>query len=260
MDDLDLDQSDRVARRLAHGAYRVTHNGADVGEELWGILALRGGGYRLMSEIELSWPVPNKQRARLDLDAAWRARRLWAQIDAEGKRRVAYYTPDQGVLEVTVDEEALRHADPRSRAGADSLYVPAAAKPRRAYAESALFDEDTTFLDFGSTLFNFAHLRRLSLRPGEQVEVRTVVATQPALRPLPVSQTYAYVRDEQITTRWQPFLHARRYRIAEHGGKAAPVTTLWTDAHGVALKQEVQLGKDAHGCELVAYEWTAEEF
>ena len=144
--------------------------------------------------------------------------------------------------------------------GKDATYLPAQAKPSRIYSESAPFDDAATFLDFGSTLFNFAHLRRLSLGQGQMAQVNTVVATQPSLRPLPVTQTYHYVRDEQITTRLQPFLHSRRYRIEELGGKGAPVTTLWTDAHGVALKQEVQLGKDAHGCELVSYEWTAEEF
>jgi hypothetical protein len=259
--DFDLDQSDRVARRIAHGAYRIAHNGASVGEELWGILALRGGGYRLMSEIDLRWPVPNKQRSRLDLDPKWLAIRLWVQIDAEGKRRIAHYVPSAGMLEVSVDEEALGHADNgRGRPSKDQAYAPAAANPRRTYSESSLYDENATFLDFGSTLFNFAHLRRLNLGPGQQVQVRTVVATQPSLRPLVIEQIYAYVRDEQITTQLQPFLHSRRYRIEELGeGRSAPVTTLWTDAHGVALKQDVQLGKEVHGCELISYAWIGEE-
>jgi hypothetical protein len=259
--DLDLDQSDRIARRIAHGVYRITHNRQVVGEELWGIFGLLGGGYRLMAEIDSRWPVPNQQRARLDLDADWLARRLWVQMDAEGKRRIAHYVPSGAMLDIEVYEESLRYAEAnRSRAQKDQpLQLAPAAKAKRVFEESSVYDEDHTFLDFGSTLFNFAHLKRLNLRPGGKAQMKALVVAQPSLEPLPLAQTYTYVRDEQITALVQPFMLSRRYLIEEHTSvKDAPNTTLWTDEHGVAVKQEVLLGQDTHGCELTSYQWAGE--
>ena len=109
--DLDLEQGDRVSRRVAHGVYRILHNRKVVGEELWGIFGLRTGGYRLMAEIDLKWPVNNQQRVRLDVNSSWQTQSLWAQIDAQGRRRVAHYTPAEAGLEVNVMEGALRYAD-----------------------------------------------------------------------------------------------------------------------------------------------------
>lgn len=107
MDDLDfsLDGSDRVASRIAHGVYRITRNRRVIGEELWGIFGLLSGGYRLLTEIDLTWPVPNQQRAQLDLDASWRAQQLRVQLDLEGRRRSACYLYSDGEVEVVVYEE-----------------------------------------------------------------------------------------------------------------------------------------------------------
>lgn len=263
LDRFDLDKSDRITRRIAHGVYRILHNRRVVGEELWGIFGLLSGGYRLMTEIDLRWPVPNQQRAQLDLDSSWSARKLWVQLDLEGRRRVAHYIPSDGELEITIYEEPLRYADPDRVPREQQLQLSVATKARRVYAARANYGPHI-FLDYGSTLLNFAHLRRLRhLKPGSQAQIETVVVTQPLLEPLSLSQTYCYVRDEQITSLIEPFMIARRYTIEEHiAGKDKdhmPFTTLWADPYGVIVKQDVLLGKETHGCELVNYRWIGEE-
>ena len=65
-DALTSDDPLRVERRLADGVYRILHGEALVGEENWAILALKGGGYRLMTELHLDWPKTHQQRDELD--------------------------------------------------------------------------------------------------------------------------------------------------------------------------------------------------
>jgi hypothetical protein len=254
--DLDLEQGDRVSRRIAHGVYRILHNRKIVGEELWGVFGLRAGGYRLMTEIDLKWPVANQQRARLDVDTEWRTQSLWAQIDLQGKRRVAHYTPAANGVEVSVMEGSLRYADAGRNAEQPFQLAPAA-KPKPVL-NTMLPANDDIFLDFGSTLLNFAHLKRIKLLPGKSVDIQTIVLMQPALEPLSLVQVYTYQRDEQITSLIEPYVNTRRVTIEERDGLSeagAPVTTLWVDEHGVAVKQDVLLGRDTHGCELTSYTW-----
>jgi hypothetical protein len=264
MEDFDftLDSSDRITRRIAHGVYRIAHNRKLVGEELWGIFGLLGGGYRLMTEIDLRWPIPNQQRAQLDLGADWQASKLWVQLDAEGKRRVARYVLAEEMLEIAVFEEPSRYGDALRTPRDQSLQLAVAARAKRVYTGKATYRPDT-FLDYGSPLMNFAHLRRLPLKPGSQTRIQTIVITQPSLEPLQLLQTYAYVRDEQISSLVMPFMATRRYTIQEHlaanGQNEGPFTTIWADQHGVVIKQEVLLGKETHGCELVSYQWVGEE-
>jgi len=264
MEDFDftLDSSDRITRRIAHGVYRIVHNRELVGEELWGIFGLLSGAYRLMTEIDLRWPFPNQQRAQLDLNADWQASKLWVQVDAEGKRRVARYLLTEGALEIAVFEEPSRYGDIPRTPRDQSLALAAATRAKSVYTGRATHRPDT-FLDYGSTLMNFAHLRRLPLKPGAQVRIHTIVVTQPSLEPLQVTQTYTYVRDEQISSLVMPFMSTRRYTIQEHlstnDQREGPFTTIWTDQHGVVVKQEVLLGKETHGCELVSYQWVGEE-
>lgn len=254
--DLDLAQGDRISRRVAHGVYRILHNRKVVGEELWGIFGLRAGGYRLMSEIDLKWPTPNQQRVQLDVDANWQTLSLWAQIDLHGKRRVAHYLPTENGIEVSVMEGSLRYAD-AGRSADQPFQLAPAAKPK-SILSTTLPAQDNTFLDFGSTLLNFAHLQRIALKPGKSTDIRTVVVMQPALEPFELVQVYTYQRDEQITSLIEPYVNTRRYMIEERDGLSeagAPVTTLWVDEHGVAVKQDVLLGRDTHGCELTSYTW-----
>lgn len=262
MEDFDLDQSDRITRRIAHGVYRILHNRRVVGEELWGIFGLLGGGYRLMADIDLIWPVPNQQRAQLDLDGAWSARKFWVQLELEGKRRVARYMLGDGELEIAIYEEPLRYGDPNRASHEQPSALLAMARAKCVYATKVAYGPHT-FLDYGSTLLNFAHLRRLPLRPGAQAQIEAIVVTQPSLEPLALSQTYCYVRDEQLTSLVQPFMITRRYTIEEHiagnGRNDASFTTIWADQHDVVIKQEVLLGKETHGCELVSYQWMGEE-
>jgi len=261
MDDLDfsLDGSSRVTHRIAHGVYRITHNRRLVGEELWGIFGLLSGGYRLMTEIDLTWPVQNQQRAQLDLDTNWKVQQLRVQLDLEGRRRSACYLFTDGEIEITVHEEPLRYAE-AMRTTREAAAQPMA--PKRVYANK-LVCSPSTFLDYGSPLMNFAHLRRLSLGTGEQTQIHAVVVTQPLLEPLVLRQTYTYVRDEQLSTTIMPFMTAHRYMIEEHtlsqNQSAGPVTTLWTDQHKIVLKQEVLMGKDTHACEMVSYAWLSEQ-
>jgi len=257
--DLDLEQGDRVSRRVAHGVYRILHNRKVVGEELWGIFGLRTGGYRLMAEIDLKWPVVNQQRVRLDVDSNWQTQSLWAQIDAQGRRRVAQYTPAAEGIEVSVMEGSLRYADAGRNADQPFQLAPAAkAKP---VLNTTLPANGDVFLDFGSTLLNFAHLKRMKLAPGKPLDIQTIVVMQPALEPLPIVQVYTYQRDEQITSLIEPYVNTRRIMIEERDGLSeagAPVTTLWVDDHGVAVKQDVLLGRETHGCELTSYTWQGE--
>lgn len=257
--DLDLEQGDRISQRVAHGVYRILHNRKVVGEELWGIFGLRAGGYRLMSEIDLKWPSSNQQRVRLDVGAAWQTQSLWAQIDMGGKRRVAHYTPAVDGIEINVMEGSLRYAG-AGRNPDQPFQLAPAARPKPVL-NTTLPAQDDVFLDFGSTLLNFAHLKRIALKPGKSVNIRTVVVMQPTLEPLSLVQVYTYQRDEQITSLIEPYVNTRRYMIEERDGLSeagAPITTLWVDDHGVAVKQDVLLGRDTHGCELMIYTWQGE--
>ena len=258
--DLDLDNHDRISRRIAHGVYRILHNGKEVGEELWGVFGLLNGGYRLMTEIDLKWPVPNQQRAHLDLDTNWQERKLFVQLDAQGRRRNAYYAVGESGAEVNVFEESLRYAEANGgRQNADQPFQAALGpKPKRMFGDTLPYT-GSTFFDFGSTLMNFAHLKRLNLQLGKRAAMQAIVVTQPSLEPLQVSQTYVYLRDEVIATSLRPTWQARRYQIEESNTDGStPITTIWVDAHDVAVKQDVSLGKDTHGCELISYAWQSE--
>jgi len=261
--DLDLDNSDRVSQRIAHGVYRIIHNRKEVGEELWGIFGLHGGGFRIMTEIDLQWPIPNQQRARLDLDVTWHEQHLFVQLDAEGKRHRATYFLSEGGAEVNVFEEPLRYADVmqgnRGKAADQSFQHAGNAQAKRVFGDTLTYGDDT-FFDFGSTLMNFVHLKRLNLKLNGQAAMRAIVAMQPSLEPLTIVQTYRYVRNEVISTVVQPAVNTRRYTIEEQSqantnAGDSPTTTIWVDDHGIVLKQDVLLGKDTHACELVRYAW-----
>lgn len=269
VDDLDLnsglDDSDRIDLRVAHGVYRVTHNKREVGEELWGIFRLKSGGYRLMSEIDLRWPVHNQQRARYDLNGDWTPRELWVQIDAEGVRRMATYAPDGDAIEVAVQELPLRYADVGKGASKNAAKAALRAQrdnndrlreavPARTVLETRVPKTPATFLDFGSTLFNFAHLRALRLKVGGAAPMTAVVPSQPSLAPLIVRQTYTFTRVEQIANAINGYTDGHRYVITEEDERA-PLTTLWTDHHDITLRQEIIMGAETHGCELVSYTW-----
>ena len=115
LDDVRLDQSNRIARRVAHGAYRILHAHRIVGDEAWGIFGLLNGGYRLMTEIEQDWPVPNQQRICLDVDARWQPRTLWVQVDAEGVRHNAKYSIAGGAIGIDVQQAPLQSDDQPAR-------------------------------------------------------------------------------------------------------------------------------------------------
>lgn len=248
--DSGLEDSDRIDRRMAHGVYRITHNKREIGEELWGIFGLRDGGYRLMSEVDLTWPIANQQRVRLDLDALWSARALWAQIDANAIRYAASFTVDDDEIDVEVRSQPLRYADAH-RSQNDRFKEAAATKLEVA---ERLSRTANTLLDYASTLLNFAHLRLLKLPEGGSAEVRAIAPAQPTLEPMVIEQTYTFTRIEQITSALSGYATARRYVITESGDRA-PITTLWTDEHDIALRLEILAGAETHGCELTAYTW-----
>ena len=126
-DALTSDDPLRVERRLADGVYRILHGEALVGEENWAILALKGGGYRLMTELHLDWPKTHQQRAELDTDANWNPVGLWAEIDFNGKRRSATYLIEPGgVLDVRITEQKLPTNEDAS-AGRRGLNRPSSA-------------------------------------------------------------------------------------------------------------------------------------
>ncbi len=120
LDDVRLDQSNRIARRVAHGAYRILHAHRVVGDEAWGIFGMLSGGYRLLTEIEQDWPVPHQQRICLDVDARWQPRTLWVQVDAEGERHSAKFTVAGSVVSIDIQQAALQAEDQPARAPAVS--------------------------------------------------------------------------------------------------------------------------------------------
>lgn len=252
----ELDQSSRIDRRIAHGVYRISHNKREIGEELWGVFGLKNGGYRLMTEIDLKWPVPNQQHARFDLTKDWHGDALWIQIDAEGARRIATYFVEGDIVDVSVFEQPLRYPDnghasrlPREQVDRLREHIP----PRQVLSTQIALTP-STFLDFGSTLFNFAHLKRIALQAGQSVPMTAIIASQPDLTPLAIRQTYAFTRVEQVTNSLDGYGAARRYVITEEGDDA-PVSTLWTDERGITLRQEVAMRGELHGCELISYTW-----
>lgn len=253
--DIDLDSADRISQRMAHGVYRITHGQKAVGEELWGIFGLRSGGYRLMSEIDLKWPVQNKQRAKLDLDANWIAKKLWVEMDIDTRRRLATYTPDlmHGMVAIHVAEMPLRYAEAnKSRNDETSFSLNAPDKGKAVYEDELPFDGQS-YLDFASTLFNFAHLKRIGsrLQESNKAKIKAIVVKLPSLEPLTLKQTYEYVTDEPIGENQQL---AHCYTITESEGGSAK-TTFWCNNRGIILKQQVTLNNQQHGCDLTSYRW-----
>jgi hypothetical protein len=258
----DTDQSTRVARRLAHGVYRLTHGGREIGEEVWGIFALLNGAYRLMTDIDLTWPIKNAQRAQLDLDARWNTHGVWAQVDINNIRRMASYIPEGNTLSVEIMETRLHEHEEEQRnyrarlrnSGGVLSLEPArlnsGATSGRTVLQQELPFDAATFLDFGSTMFNFVILQRLQLTLGSSATFNTVVLTLPSLEPLSIRQTYRYESDETLGN--DP---ARRYTITETGSPGT--TTFWTDARGIVIKQELPLDGVAHICEMLNYRWQA---
>jgi hypothetical protein len=262
--ELDLDQTERISRRIAHGVYRLSHARKPIGEEVWGIFGLRGnadtpGGYRLMSEIDSRWPLPNQQRARLDLDENWAARKLWAEVDAGNARRTAIYEVNRSARSVliSITESLLRYADggkgnnKQGKANTE-LVLKAPDAGKLVYEDQLPFDENT-YLDFGSTLFNFAHLKRVDMSK-DKATIKAIVVKLPSLEPLPLTQTYEYVTEEPVNSLLYTQQLAHCYRIVETDGGSA-VTTFWSDAHGIILKQDVKWKNEWHGCELTSYKW-----
>jgi hypothetical protein len=143
MDDLDfsLDGSSRVTYRIAHGVYRITHNRRLVGEELWGIFGLLSGGYRLMTEIDLTWPVQNQQRAQLDFGhqlegaAATRSTRPGGQT---AKRLLSIYR--RGDRNHGFTRNPLRYAE-AMRTTREAAAQPMA--PKRVYANKLVCSPST---------------------------------------------------------------------------------------------------------------------
>ena len=265
LSDLSLDQTERISRRIAHGVYRLSHARKPIGEELWGIFGLRGtgdspGGYRLMSEIDSRWPLPNQQRARLDLDENWVARKLWVEVDAGNARRTAVYEPNRAARSVliSVTESLLRYADGGKSSGKQGrraeaqLVLKAPEAGKLVYEDQLPFDENT-YLDFGSTLFNFAHLKRVDMSK-DKATIKAIVVKLPSLEPLPLTQSYEYVTEEPVNSLLYSQQLAHCYKIIETDGGSA-VTTFWSDSHGIILKQEVNWKNEWHGCELTSYKW-----
>lgn len=154
LDDVRLDQSNRITRRVAHGAYRILHAHRVVGDEVWGIFGMLNGGYRLLTEIEQDWPVPYQQRICLDVDARWQPRVLWVQLDAEGERHSARFSVAGSVVSIDIQEATLQPEDQPARAStvsgsqvqvglqpAGSNATRAAAQPARIMLERATIRE-----------------------------------------------------------------------------------------------------------------------
>jgi hypothetical protein len=267
--DIILDQSTRVARRVAYGTYWLSHAGAATGEEAWGVFALRSGGFRILADIAQTWPVPNQQRVRIDLDAGWRVERLWAQVDMEGARRSATYAPAGGEIDIQIIEARLRQEDDSaarrglSKAGADGtdaavrVQRPAQARARvekgRLVSHQRLPWNPGAHLDFGSALFNTIALRRAALRADAPLALDSIVLTLPSLEPLRIAQEYLYERDEPVRgDETRPA--ARRYRIREQTAKQA-ATTFWADDRHIVLAQELELDGAPHACDIGQYVW-----
>ena len=266
--DYSIDQSTRVLRRVTHGVYRLTHGGQDVGEEVWGVFALRNGAYRCMTEIDQQWPIPHQQRAHLDVDEHWNVQALWAQVDLNSTRRIATYVPSEQSLNIEIVETRLREEEEHnsrtalSRATGFSAYrhAPhAPPAPPTPGSNGHVIRRDVipfsagAHLDFASALFNFVALQRLQLERGGSATFDSVVLTLPSLEPLCVQQTYCYERDEVILRETNQ-LATRRYTIVETGSPDM-ATTFWTDAHGIAIRQELTLDGLPYRCEMVSYRW-----
>lgn len=155
LDDVRLDQSNRIVRRVAHGAYRILHAHRVVGDEVWGIFGMLSGGYRLLTEIEQDWPVPYQQRICLDVDSRWQPRTLWVQLDAEGERHNAKFTVAGNMVSIDIQQAALQAEDQPARTpavsrsrvqvglqAAGSNTTRGAAQPARIVLERATIRED----------------------------------------------------------------------------------------------------------------------
>ena len=268
--DYGTDQSLRIARRLAHGVYKLTRDGRDIGEEVWSVFALLNSGYRVMTEIDQKWPMAHEQRVQLDVDEHWNVQGMWVQIDIGSVRRMAACKPADNMLNVELTDQRLNEEDQlrskwkqRSKSGA----VPPARNPPASSVSAASAGvnksvtqvqapfEPNTHLDFASALSNYVVLQRLKLEQGGQATFNSIVLSLPTLVPISVEQTYTY--DSEDAQREDPIKPlGRQYSIVE----TAPPnlrTTFWTDEHDIVLKQELLLHGARHVCEMVNYRWQA---
>ena len=257
--DISTDQTLRETRRVANGVYRLSRNGRAIGEELWGIFALRNGWFRLMTEIDLTWPIPNQQRANLDVDASWSAQGMWAQIDIHNTRRMVTCIVADDVLSIEITTLRLRDEDkkasnPRPRLLGDLKGQVGDEHPAgKVVFQRAMSFDPQSHLDFDSALFNFVALQRLQLARGAQSTFFSVAPALPSLEPLTLRQTYRYERDETTGPDANRMI-ARRYAIMESGADGV-LTTFWADEHGIALRQEFTMNGALHTCEMTNYRW-----
>jgi hypothetical protein len=232
---------------------------------VWAIFALLNGTYRLMTDIDLTWPMTNAQRAQLDLDARWNTQGVWVEVDINNTRRMASYIPQGNTLSVEVMESRLHEHEEEQRNNRARLRntggvispeparLSASGVAGKTILQQELPFDGSTFLDFASAMFNFVILQRLQLTLGSSATFNTVVLTLPSLEPLNIRQTYRYERDEALAgDATQPL--ARRYTITE-AGSAGTITTFWTDARGIVVKQELLLDGVTHACEMLNYRW-----
>ncbi len=261
------DQVARTAQRIAYGVYRITHAGQQVGEETWNLLALVTGGFRITTEINLKWPLHNRQRAVLDVDDRWNVHGLWVQLDIAGSRRKAAYIPNGNRINIDITDLPVIDDGQRdgklhmgrhlSLSGARPYRLGASPNmtTRENGARRQLMFEPTTHVDFASAMFNYVVLKRLSLRPGTEASFSSVVVTLPSLEPLNIRQIYRYDADElpDFDPTQAPL---RRYTISEVGAPDL-ATTFWSDNHDVVHKQELMLNGVLHGCEIINYRWLA---
>ncbi len=268
--DYSIDQTTRVERRIAHGQYALTHGGNDVGEEVWVIFALRNGMFRCLTEVDQEWPVPHHRRAQLDMDGHWNPRALWAQVDLNSTRTMGTYLATEGALDIEITSARLHEEEHAGRShvmhnspGA-SRFVNAELTRDSASSNNANLGaqivwhneipfQPGTYLDYASALFNFVMLQHLRLAPGGHADFDSVVLTLPSLEPLRVQQTYARQEDETIIL-GSDQVPTQRYAITE---TASPnlLTTFWTDAHGIVLRQELALEGLPYRCEVLSYNW-----
>ncbi len=262
------DQSIRIARRLAHGVYRLTRDGREIGEEVWSLFALLNSGFRVMTEIDQKWPLAHEQRIQVDVDDHWNTQGMWVQLDIGANRRMATCIPADGVLSVELTDQHLNEEDQlrsrwkqRSKAGAAAHHpaAPASATApvagKKSVTQVQVPFESGTHLDFASSLSNYVVLQRYKPEQGSLATFNSIVLSLPTLVPVNVEQVYSYdSADEQREDPIKPL--GRQYSISE---TAAPhlKTTFWTDEHGIVLKQELHLQGARHVCEMVNYRWQA---
>lgn len=206
---------------VATGEYQIILGGRRIGQEQFSIF--RDKTYIVQSTATLYWPEPTRIELRYELGVSFQPKKLEVEVARAGQftKMELKHRRDDWRVEIKGKGRKKVRQDLGSRAG--------------------------TEVDFDSPLFKAFILRRLSLKPGEQREVDTIVLQLSDLKGERRQQTCRGLDAEEIESQALGMVQASTFELA-----IGEIThQLWTDSTGVVLLSRAELPEGKLEYELV---------